>query len=159
TNGAVYKGLAIATDGNGRTLLYAANFRSGNIDVFDTTYQPVTNLPSGAFTDTTIPKGYAPFNIQELGGKLYVTYAKQDDAKHDDVAGPGHGFVDVFNLAGPPGLAGNKMRLVSRGELDSPWGLALAPASFGTLAGDLLVGNFGNGHINAYNPQSGAFLG
>jgi uncharacterized protein (TIGR03118 family) len=156
---AVYKGLAIGTDANGRTLLYASNFRSGKIDVFGTDFAPVTTLPAGAFTDSDLPKGYAPFNVQVLGNKVYVTYAKQDAAKHDDVAGPGHGFVDVFNLDGSPGLSGGKERLVSRGPLDSPWGLALAPASFGSLSGALLVGNFGNGHINAFNATTGAFLG
>ena len=87
------------------------------------------------------------------GNQVYVTYAKQDADKHDDVAGPGHGFVDVFNLDGTPGLPGGKERLISRGPLDSPWGLAIAPSSFGGPgSGDLLVGNFGNGRINVFNP-------
>ena len=107
-NGAVYKGLTIATgpngpifasDPNSTTVLYASNFRAGTVEVYDTNFKPVT-LPTGAFTDPNLPKGYAPFNVQVLGGKVYVTYAKQDDAKHDDVAGPHHGFVDVFNLDG-----------------------------------------------------------
>ncbi|MGI8696405.1 MAG: TIGR03118 family protein, partial [Mycobacteriales bacterium] len=98
--------------------------------------------------------GYAPFNVQELAGKLYVTYAKQDATLHDDVAGPGHGFVDVFTNDGA-----FIRRLVTRGALSSPWGLALAPASFGRFGRALLVGNFGNGHINAYNPNTGAHLG
>jgi uncharacterized protein (TIGR03118 family) len=157
--GAVYKGLTIATDGNGRTLLYAANFRAGAIDVFDTNFKPVTTLATGAFTDPNLPKGYAPFNVQVLNGKIYVTYAKQNEAKHDDVAGPHHGFVDVFNLDGSAGLDGGQVRLISRGPLDSPWGLAVAPASFGSLAGALLVGNFRNGRINAFDPATGAFLG
>jgi hypothetical protein len=157
-NGAVYKGLTIATDAHGRTLLYAANFRAGKIDVFDTSFKPAT-LAKGAFTDPNLPRGYAPFNVQVLNGKVYVTYALQNAAKHDDVAGAGHGFVDVFNLDGTPGLAGNNVRLISRGHLNSPWGLAIAPASFGDLAGALLVGNFGNGRIHAYNPTTGAFLG
>jgi uncharacterized protein (TIGR03118 family) len=152
--GAVYKGLAIATDANGRTLLYAANFRSGQIDVFDTNFKPVTTLGAGAFTDPKLPKGYAPFDVQTLGNQIYVTYAKQDAAKHDDVSGPGNGFVDVYNLDGS-----GEQRLISRGSLDSPWGLAIAPASFGSLAGSLLVGNFGNGHINAFDPSNGTFLG
>jgi uncharacterized protein (TIGR03118 family) len=164
--GAVYKGLTIATgtsgpifagDPNSTTVLYAANFRAGQIDVFDTNFKPVT-LPKGAFTDSDLPAGYAPFNVQELGGKIYVTYALQNDTKHDDVAGAHHGFVDVFNLDGTPGLSDGTERLVSGGKLDSPWGLALAPKSFGKLAGDLLVGNFGNGRINVYNPVSGSFL-
>jgi uncharacterized protein (TIGR03118 family) len=158
-SGAVYKGLTIATDSNGRTLLYAANFRSGKIDVFDSDFQPVTDLPAHAFTDRHLPSGYAPFNVQELGGKIYVTYALQNADKHDDVSGAGHGFVDVFNLDGTPGLAFGRERLISRDHLDSPWGLAIAPSSFGRLSGALLVGNFGDGHINAFDPAGGAFLG
>ena len=158
-NGAVYKGLTIAKDANGRTLLYASNFRAGKIDVFDTNFKLVTTLPAGAFTDPNLPKGYAPFNVQELNGKIYVTYARQDKTKHDDDAGPHRGFVDVFNLDGTPGLAGGHVRLISRGPLDSPWGLAIAPASFGSLAGALLDGNFGDGHINAFNATTGAFMG
>jgi uncharacterized protein (TIGR03118 family) len=158
-SGAVYKGLAIGTDASGRTLLYAANFNSGKIDVFDANFHPVTSLAAGAFTDPDLPAGYAPFNVQVLNGQVYVTYAKQDKAKHDDDAGPHRGFVDVFNLDGTPGLSGGQVRLVSRGPLDSPWGLAIAPASFGSLAGALLVGNFGNGHINAFNATTGESLG
>jgi uncharacterized protein (TIGR03118 family) len=159
-NGAVYKGLTVATDPTtGQTLLYASNFRHGTVDVFDTSFNPVTTLPAGAFTDPKLPKGYAPFNVQVLNGKIYVTFAKQNKDKHDDVAGPGHGFVDVFNLDGSPGLADGKERLVSRGRLDSPWGLAIAPSSFGDLAGALLVGNFGNGRIHAYDATTGKFLG
>jgi uncharacterized protein (TIGR03118 family) len=165
--GAVYKGLTIATgngapiastDPNSTFLLYAANFRSGKVEVYDPNFKPAT-LPTGAFSDPNLPKDYAPFNVQVLGNKVYVTYAKQDAAKHDDVGGHGHGFVDVFNLDGTPGLPGGKERLVSRGPLDSPWGLALAPSSFGTLAGDLLVGNFKSGFIDVFNPTTGAFLG
>src|SRR5262245_3575929 len=157
-DGAVYKGLAIATDGSGVTRLYVTNFRSGQVEVYGTDFKPAM-LSTGAFTDPGLPKGYAPFGIQVLGDKVYVTYAKQDKDKHDDAAGPHRGFVDVFNLDGSPGLANNNMRLVSRGPLDSPWGLAIAPSSFGTLGGALLVGNFGNGHINAFNPTTGAFMG
>jgi uncharacterized protein (TIGR03118 family) len=166
-DGAVYKGLAIATGPNGAifgadpastTVLYAANFRAGTIEVYDTNFKPVT-LPSGAFADSNLPAGYAPFDVQVLGNKVYVTYALQDADKHDDVAGAHHGFVDVFNLDGTPGLAGGKERLISGGALDSPWGLTMAPSSFGSLGGSLLVGNFGNGRINAYNPTTGAFLG
>jgi uncharacterized protein (TIGR03118 family) len=157
--GAVYKGLAIATDPTThQTLLYAANFRSGQVDVFGADFMPA-KLPDGAFTDPNLPKGYAPFNVQALGGKIYVTYAKQNADKHDDVEGPGHGFVDVFNLDGTPGLAGGKERLISRGALNSPWGLVIAPPSFGKLAGSLLVGNFGDGLIHAYNATTGASLG
>jgi uncharacterized protein (TIGR03118 family) len=156
--GAVYKGLAIGTDANGRTLLYAANFHSGKIDVFDGNFNAVTNLAAGAFTDSHLPRGYAPFNVQTLNGKVNVTYAKQDSAGHDPVSGNGHGFVDVFNLDGTPGLAGGRSRLASRGQLNSPWGLSIAPASYGNLAGDVLVGNFGNGRINVFNAATGRFV-
>jgi len=157
--GAVYKGLAIATDASGRTLLYATNFRSGNVDVFNSDFTPATMLAKNAFTDSHLPDGYAPFGIQIFGDKVYVTYALQNAEKHDDVAGQGHGFVDVYNLDGSPGLAGGKVRLITRGKLDSPWGLAIAPSSFGDLAGALLVGNFGNGRIHAYNATTGRFMG
>jgi len=147
---AVYKGLAITT-GN-HDFLYAANFHAGTIDVFNGSYQLVHR--SGSFTDPSLPSGYAPFNIQDIGGKLFVTYAKQDADKHDDVAGAGHGFIDVYDLRGHL-----LQRLVSRGALNSPWGLAMAPDGFGRFSGDLLVGNFGDGTINAYNPSTGSFLG
>jgi uncharacterized protein (TIGR03118 family) len=150
-NGAVYKGLAIGANSAGQHL-YAANFRAGTVDVFDRSFNPVPL--DGSFTDPKIPAGYAPFGIQVLGNVLYVTYAMQNAAKHDDVAGQGHGFVDAFDLNG------NLLdRLVSHGQLDSPWGLAIAPASFGDFAGDLLVGNFGNGRINAYTLDKGNFRG
>jgi uncharacterized protein (TIGR03118 family) len=152
---AVYKGLALANVA-GNSYLYATNFFSGAIDVFHDAGAP--NL-SGNFTDPNLPAGYAPFGIRNLGDKLYVTYAQQDAAKHDDVAGAGHGFVDVFNLDGS--LVG---RLISRGQLNSPWGLALAPDNFGEFSKDLLVGNFGDGSsgdgsINAFDPATGNFLG
>jgi uncharacterized protein (TIGR03118 family) len=151
TPDAVYKGLALGTTG-GALELFAANFAAGTVDVFNNAY---TQIPVvGGFTDPNLPAGYAPFNIVNLGNLLYVTYAQQDSAKHDDVPGAGHGFVDVFSTNGA--LVG---RLISRGALDSPWGIALAPASFGPLGGDLLIGNFGDGTINAFNPTSGAFLG
>ncbi len=150
---AVYKGLAIATASDGNTYLYAANFRSGQIEVYDDTFTPV-ELPGGVFVDPRIPAGYAPFNIQELNGMLYVTFAKQDASLKDDVAGQGHGFVDVFTNDGA-----FVRRLVTHGVLNSPWGLAIAPDSFGRLGGALLVGNFGNGHINAFNATTGAHIG
>jgi len=167
--GAVYKGLAIATsstpiiasDPNSTALLYAANFRAGTVDVYDGTWTKVS-VP-GAFTDPNLPPGYAPFNVQVLGGKLYVTYALQDATKHDDVGGPHHGFVDVYNLDGTPGLPSG-VRLISGGALDSPWGLAYAPAGFAGFTapgGDqvLLVGNFKSGRIFAYDALIGAQLG
>ena len=150
---AVYKGLAIAVASDGHTYLYAANFRSGRVEAYDDTFTPV-ELPGGLFVDTRIPAGYAPFNVQELAGQLYVSYAKQDATLQDDVAGRGNGFVDVFTNDGAL-----VKRLVTRGQLNSPWGLALAPASFGRFGGALLVGNFGDGRINAYNPNTGTHLG
>jgi uncharacterized protein (TIGR03118 family) len=149
---AVYKGLAIATV-KGKSFLYATNFRSGRVEAYDSTFTPV-EMPGGLFVDPGLPAGYGPFGIAEIRGKLYVTFAQQDATLHDDVAGPGHGFVDVFTNTGA-----FVRRLVTRGALNSPWGLALAPRSFGRFGGDLLVGNFGNGLINVYNPTNGASLG
>lgn len=147
----VLKGLATATIGT-NTYLYAADFRNGGISVF-----PGAGAPplTGSFVDPGgVPNGYAPFNIENIGGQLYVTYAVQDAAKHDDVAGAGNGFIDVFDLQG-----NFLKRLVDTGGvLNSPWGMALAPASFGSLGGDLLVGNFGDGMINAFT-LSGTWLG
>ncbi len=148
--GSVYKGLATGNNGLGN-LLYAANFGLGRVDVFDSSFHATT--VSGGFQDNSLPAGYAPFNVESIDGKLYVTYALQDSAKHDDVAGPGNGFIDVFDMNG-----NLLQRLTSHGALNSPWGLALAPAGFGALSGDLLVGNFGDGIINAYNPNSGRFI-
>lgn len=147
----VYKGVAEATIG-GNSYLYAANFRAGTIDVFKGT-GAAPNL-AGAFTDPNIPSGYAPFNVQRLNDKLYVTYALQDATKHDDVAGPGLGFVNAFDTQG-----NFLSRVASQGTLNSPWGLASAPPSFGDYAGDLLVGNFGDGRINAFDPTTFAFVG
>jgi uncharacterized protein (TIGR03118 family) len=149
---AVYKGLAIAQV-NGKSFLYATNFRSGRVEAYDSTFTPV-EMPGGLFVDRGLPAGYGPFGIAEIKGQLYVSFAKQDATLHDDVAGSGHGFVDVFTNTGK-----FVRRLVSRGALDSPWGMALTPASFGQFGGDLLVGNFGNGLINVYNPDNGAHLG
>ena len=149
---AVYKGLAIATSSVGTTL-YATNFRSGRVEAYDSTFTPV-ELPGGLFVDPKLPAGYGPFGIAVIMGKLYVSFAKQDATLHDDVAGLGNGFVDVFGKNGK-----FIHRLVTRGALDSPWGMALAPASFGQFGGDLLVGNFGNGMINVYDPVTGKHLG
>jgi uncharacterized protein (TIGR03118 family) len=150
-SGAVYKGLAIDSPTTGN-FLYAANFHAGTVDVFDNHFNPV-HIP-GAFTDPTLPDGYAPFGIQNLGDTLYVTYAKQDDRKHDDVSGVGNGFVEVFDTNGHL-----MRRFASRGPLNSPWGLVRPPAGFGTLENTILVGNFGDGHINAFDPASGLFVG
>jgi uncharacterized protein (TIGR03118 family) len=151
--GAVYKGLAIGTPTGGTPQIYTTNFNSGKVEVYDQTWAAVP-LTTGAFTDPMIPAGFAPFNIQNIGGKLYVTYAKQDSAKMDDVAGAGNGYVDVYDLNG-----GLLTHLISAGNLNSPWGVAIAPAGFGDFANDLLVGNFGDGAINVYNPTSGALIG
>jgi uncharacterized protein (TIGR03118 family) len=145
---AVYKGLAIATKGK-KTYLYAANFWSGDVEMYDSSFKMLKT-----FTDPTIPAGYAPYNVQAFGPLLYVTYAKQDAARHDSVSGAGFGYVDTFTLKGA-----FQARIVSQGNLNAPWGLDIAPAGFGDLAGDLLVGNFGDGNINAYNPSTGAFVG
>lgn len=150
-SGAVYKGLAIGSTAAGN-FLYATNFHAGTIDVFDGEFAPVI-LPLGSFVDPVIPAGFAPFNIQNLDGNLYVTYAKQNDAKHDDVAGEGNGFVDVFDTDGK--LIQN---VAVDNKLNSPWGLALAPEDFGSFSNDLLVGNFGDGYINAYRQLGGEFI-
>ena len=149
--GAVYKGLAIGNNGVADHI-YASNFRFGTIEVFDGSYTMVTL--SGSFTDPGIPAGFAPFNIQNLGGVLYVTYAMQKPDKHDDQSGPGFGYVDAYDLNGQL-----LRRVASAGTLNSPWGLAIAPASFGNFHNNLLVGNFGDGRINAYNLGTGAFRG
>jgi uncharacterized protein (TIGR03118 family) len=148
---AVYKGLSVSGTGSS-SLLYATNFQAGTVEAFNSSFQPTTL--TGNFTDPNLPAGYAPFGIQNINNNIYVTYALQDAAKHDDVAGPGNGFVDVFNTQGVM-----QQRLISNGVLNSPWGLALAPADFGAFSNDLLVGNFGDGTINAFNPSNGNFLG
>jgi uncharacterized protein (TIGR03118 family) len=146
----VYKALTIGTNGSD-DFIYAANFHAGTIEVFDNSYTPTTL--SGGFTDPTLPAGYAPFDIKNIGGDLYVTYALQDVDKHD-VSGPGHGFVDVFDTNG------NLItRFIMNGPLNSPCGLALAPGDFGAFSNDLLVGNFGDSMVSAFNPVTGAFLG
>jgi uncharacterized protein (TIGR03118 family) len=154
-DGAIYDGLAIG-DVGGAHFLYAADFHNGKIDVIDGQFHKVALGTSGfgTFTDPNLPQGFAPFNVQNLGGKLFVTYAKQDATATRDVAGAGNGFIDVFDTSGHL-----LQRLVSGGALNSPWGLALAPSNFGTFSKDLLVGNFGDGTINAYNPTTGAFVG
>jgi uncharacterized protein (TIGR03118 family) len=146
--GAIYKGLALVNTAAGK-FLYASNFRFGTVDVFDSHFNLVNS-----FTDPTVPSGFAPFGIHNIGGKLFVTFAKQGPGKEDDAARPGNGFVDVFAPNGDL-----LQRLVSRGRLDSPWAVTLAPTTFGAFAGDILVGNFGDGRINAYDPTSGGFQG
>jgi uncharacterized protein (TIGR03118 family) len=146
--GAIYKGLALVSTATGK-FLYASNFRFGRVDVFDNHFNLVNS-----FTDPTIPAGFAPFGIHNIGGNLFVTYAKQDADKHDDAARPGNGFVDEFAANGDL-----LRRFESRGKLDSPWAVTLAPPTFGTFGGDILVGNFGDGRINAFDPATGAHLG
>lgn len=140
---AIYKGLAIAGTGDDARL-YATNFHAGTVDVFDNTFK-LLSLPD-AFVDPNLPPGFAPFGIQNIGGTLYVTYAMQDEDKEDDVAGPGLGYVDAYDTAGHL-----LRRVASAGTLNAPWGLALAPSNFGAFSGNLLVGNFGDGRIHAYD--------
>src|SRR5580693_7906218 len=155
--GAVYKGLAVGVNVNG-VFLFAANFRAGTVDVYapaptgSTTgfYVPVTT--DGGFTDPDIPDGYAPFGIQNINGDLFVTYAQQNAQRHDDVAGSGHGFVDVFDTDGHL-----LRRFASGGKLNSPWGVARASFAFGRFSGDILVGDFGDGKINVFD-SNGKFL-
>jgi uncharacterized protein (TIGR03118 family) len=144
-HGAIYKGLAIDSRTAG-TILYATDFHNAKVDIFDSSFHAVT-IP-GSFTDPNIPAGFAPFGIQNINGTIYVTYALQDEDQEDDVAGPGNGYVDAYDTSG------NLIRRVaSAGELNSPWGLALAPADFGRFSGDLLIGNFGDGRIHAFDPN------
>jgi len=145
--GAIYKGLAIASTQDG-DFIYATDFHNARVDMFNSKFKLVT--PPGAFVDPKIPSGYGPFGIQNIGGVLFVTYAKQDADAEDDVAGQGHGFVDMYDTSGM--FLG---RVATHDQLNSPWGLTLAPDSFGRFGGDLLIGNFGNGQINAYRQRSG----
>ena len=148
--GAVYKGLAFGVNKSG-PFLFATNFHAGTVDVFGPGFTLATT--TGGFKDAGIPKGYAPFGIQNIDGNLIVTYALQDKAKHDDVPGDGHGFVDVFDTDG------NMLkRLASRGGLNSPWGVARASFNFGPFSDDILIGNFGNGWINAVTPPNGKLV-
>jgi uncharacterized protein (TIGR03118 family) len=150
-HGSIYKGLALAATGEGN-FLYATDFHNGRIDVFDAAFHPVHW--AGAFVDHRVPKGFGPFGIQNIQGALYVTYAKQDEDAEDDVAGPGLGIVDVFDAQGHL-----LRRIAAGGALNAPWGLALAPADFGRFSNTLLVGNFGDGRISAFDARSGDFLG
>jgi uncharacterized protein (TIGR03118 family) len=148
-NGAVFKGADILESPTGRTLV-VANFNAGTLEVFDSTYAPVALSPE-AFADPGLTAGFAPFNVLVSGSNVFVAYAKQDAMKHDGEAGPGNGLIDVFDETGV-----FLRRLVTAGDLNSPWGLALAPADYSLLAGSLLVGNFGNGTILAFDPATGA---
>src|SRR4029453_3001933 len=152
TSDAVYTGLAIGQVGTSN-YLYAADFEHGHIDVYDKTFQIVDSL-DGTFSDPNIPNSYSPFNIQNLGGKLYVTYAQQSHKEPDEETDHGSGFVDVFSTSGHL-----LQRLIRGNHLSAPWGIALAPGNFGPFSDALLVGNFGNGHIQAFDPTNGKFLG
>jgi uncharacterized protein (TIGR03118 family) len=133
-------------------VLYATDFHNGVVDMFDANFNPIAGAK--AFVDSSIPAAYAPFGIGAFGGKIYVTYALQDSAKHDDEAGAGHGYVDVFDASG------NLLtQLISKGALNSPWGMQMAPQNFGQFGGALLVANFGDGTINAFDPAKGTPLG
>jgi uncharacterized protein (TIGR03118 family) len=155
-SGAVYKGLVFGTNTNG-VFLFATNFHAGIIDVFkpaDNTSngQYIETTTTGGFKDSNIPAGFAPFGIENINGDLFVSYAKQDAAMHDDVAGPGNGFVGIFDTNG------NLLRrFASRGPLNSPWGMTRASFAFGRFSGLILVGNFGNGKINVFSSQ-GQFI-
>jgi uncharacterized protein (TIGR03118 family) len=143
--GAVYKGATMGV-ASGHNFLFVTNFRAGTVETYDESFLPVN---PGGFVDPNLPAGFAPFGIANINGQIYVTYAMQDALKHDDVAGPGNGFVNIFDTSGT-----FVRRLISNGELNSPWGLALHSAGFGTFNGELFVGNFGDGKINVYDPMT-----
>jgi uncharacterized protein (TIGR03118 family) len=148
---AVYKGLAMANNGTAN-LLFATDLHNAKIDVFDTNFHKT--VAAGGFTDPMIPAGFAPFGIQQLNNQLYVTYAMQDATAHDEQLGAGLGYVNVFDANG-----NLVKRFASAGVLNAPWGIALAPAGFVSAGGDLLIGNFGDGTINRFDPNSGMALG
>ena len=148
---AVYKGAALGTVGS-ETHLYVTNFHARKVEIYDENFIEIDTALT--FADPDIPSDFAPFGIENINGSIYVTYAKQDADGEDDVPGEGHGFVDVFDTEG-----NFISRLASHGGLNSPWGLALAPHDFGEFSDALLVGNFGDGRIHAFDATSGAFLG
>lgn len=151
-SGAVYKGLAILTPDCCREFLALTDFHDGLVATFGVAFERIATL--GTFTDPDLPRGYAPFNIQQIGTEVFVTYAVQDDAKHDPVVGPGNGIVDVFDQEGV-----FLRRFASNGPLNAPWGVVQASSSFGPFSNDILIGNFGDGTINAFDPATGNFLG
>jgi uncharacterized protein (TIGR03118 family) len=152
SSGAVYKGMALASAG-GKNYIYVTNFNAGTVEVYDGLFQS-HSFGSGSFVDSSLPSGYAPFNIQLVGSNLVVTYAKQDAAKHDDVPGPGNGYVDIYDTQG-----NLQLRMAHNLYLNAPWGVAQAPASFSGFGNNLLVGNFGSGLITAFNISTGAWVG
>ena len=148
-NHAVYKGLAIGAVG-GATYLYATDLHNNKVDVFDTNFSKPAAM-QGKFVDPNIPAGFAPFGIAALNGDLYVTFAQQDSAMHDENTGAGLGYVDIFDFSG------NLIsQFASAGPLNAPWGIAIAPAGFGSLQGDVLIGNFGDGMISIFTPNGTA---
>jgi uncharacterized protein (TIGR03118 family) len=175
-NASVFKGVTIATvqtKSGPQTYLYAADFRQGRVEVFDSTFRPVQlqgdrddddwdgsnhqrgeNGDGGSFEDPRLPRGYAPFNVQNIGGNIYVAFAKQDGAKHDELHGAGMGFVDIFSPRGK--LLG---RLQPGSWFNAPWGLALASSDFGAYSHDVLVGQFGSGMVLAFDPVTGKYKG
>jgi uncharacterized protein (TIGR03118 family) len=148
-NHAVYKGLAIGTV-SGATYLYATDLHNNKVDVFDTNFSKPADM-QGKFVDPNLPAGFVPFGITALNGQLYVTFAKQDAAMHDEITGAGLGYVDIFDFSG--NLVN---QFASAGVLNAPWGIAIAPAGFGSLEGDVLIGNFGDGTINIFSPNGTA---
>ena len=152
SSNSVLKGATIAEAGDAR-FLYVADFKDGKIKIYNTNFEQVWFYPS-SFVDPFLPAGFAPFNVQNIGGDLYVTFAKQDEKKQDEVSGPGLGFVDVFS---PHGFL--LMRLECGDWFNAPWGLALAPSDFGSFSHKLLVGQFGSGEILVFNPVTGRFKG
>ncbi len=163
-SGAVYTGCALGGTA-AAPYLFAANFNAGTVDVYDANLDlnpapygqstpPQPYSASSSFSNPAIPAGFAPYNVQNINGTLFVAYAKQDAQKHNSAGGPGNGYVAMFNLNGT--LIAN---LVSEGPLNSPWGMAIAPSAFGLFSGALLVGNFSDGRINAFNATTGAILG
>ncbi len=150
--GAVYKGLALGTFG-ASPAIFAANFHAGTIDVFNSSFQPIAPTSAFSFKDSRIPSSYAPFNIVKFGPNLLVTFAKRDAAGHDDVPGIHHGYVDLFTTGGVL-----LRHFAAGGTLNSPWGVAVAPHAFGRFADDVLIGNFGDGRISAFD-QRGRFQG
>ncbi len=150
--GKIYKGLALGNQA-GADRLFASDFHNGQVDVFDANFAPIA--VAGGFIDANLPAGYAPFGIQVIGSVVYVAYAKQDAAQEDEEAGAGLGMVNTFDLSG--NLV--KRLIPAGGKLNAPWGIAMAPANFGAFSNALLVANFGDGRINAYDPTTGASLG
>ncbi len=157
TTGAEYTGLALANNA-GSDFLYAANFKSGNVDVFDSQFQPVP-FAAGDFKDPALPAGYAPFNVANVGGNLIVTFAQVNTSTGVENDGAGLGFVDEFSPGGTLIMRFGGSTAGSNPELNAPWGVALAPANFGAASNDLLVGNLGDSHVNAFDPSTGAFVG